>query len=93
MVDRIITAVCERYGVSADDLKSKNKSAHIANARHIAIYLIRTMTQMQYTQLGQIFGNRNHSTIMSSEEKVKINIKTVKNFEVELSELIKKIRG
>lgn len=93
MVDRIITAVCERYGVSADDLKSKNKSAHIANARHVAIYLVRTMTQMQYTQLGQIFGNRNHSTIMSSEEKVKINIKTVKNFEVELSELIKKIRG
>jgi chromosomal replication initiator protein len=93
MVDRIITAVCEKYNVSPDDLKSKNKSAHIANARHVAIYLIRTMTQMQYKQIGNIFGSRDHSTVKSSEDKVKINIKTVKNFETELNELIKKIRG
>ena len=93
LVDRIITAVCEKYGVSADDLKSKNKSAHVVNARHIAIYLIRTQTNMTLKAIGETFGNRDHSTIKSSEENVRIKIKTVKNFETELNEIIKKIRG
>ena len=93
LVERILTTVGEKYGVSIEDLKSKTKTASVANARHIAIYLIRKETNMSFKDIGKIFGGRDHTTIMSSFEKIQINIKTVKNEETNIKELIKLIRG
>ena len=93
LVERILTTVGEKYGVSVEDLKSKTKTASVANARHIAIYLIRKETNMSFKDIGKIFGGRDHTTIMASFEKIEINIKTVKNEETKINELIKLIRG
>ena len=93
LVERILTTVGEKYGVSVEDLKSKTKTASVANARHVAIYLIRKETNMSFKDIGKIFGGRDHTTIMASFEKIEINIKTVKNEETKINELVKLIRG
>ena len=92
MVEKILMHVSKRYGISVDDIKSKKKTDSIANARHISIYIIRKLTDLSLKDIGKVF-DRNHSTIISSINKIELNIKTVKNFEGEINQLIKEIRG
>jgi chromosomal replication initiator protein len=92
MVDRILSATAKKYGVTVEDIKSKKKTDSIANARHTAIYLIRKLTPLSLKETGAIV-NRDHSTAHFSEEKVMLNIRTIKNYENELNALIKEIKG
>ena len=92
MVDRILSAVAKKYGVTVEDIKSKKKTDNIANARHIAIYVIRKLTPLSLKETGMAV-NRDHSTAHASEEKVLLNIHTIKNYGTELDLLIKEIKG
>ena len=92
MVEKILLQVSKKYGVSVDDIKSKKKTDSIAGARHISIYIIRKLTDLSLKEIGKIFG-RDHSTIISSINKIDLNIRTVKNYEGELNLLIKEIKG
>ena len=91
MVERILTAVSRQYGISVQDLKSKRKTEDIANARHIAIYIIKTVTHLTLKEIGAVF-NRDYSTVISSLNKVDRNIHTVNNYEEEINALIEKIK-
>ena len=92
LVDRILLSVSKKYGVLVDDIKSKKKTESIALARHTAIYIIRELTDLSLKDIGKIFG-RDHSTVMSSINKIQINIRTVNNYESELSALMNEIKG
>ena len=92
MVDRILNAVAKKYGVTVEDLRSKKKTDSVAKARHIAVYIIRKLTPLSLDETGRVFG-RDHTTALYSEQKTIININTVKNFERELNQLIKEIKG
>ncbi len=92
VVEKVLLRVSKKYGVSIEDLKSKKKTDRIASARHIAIYIIRKLTDMSLKEIGKIFG-RDYSTIISSLNKIELNIRTVKNYESELNVLIKEIKG
>ena len=92
MVEKILLHTSKKYGVSIEDIKSKKKTDSIANARHIAVYIIRNLTDLSLKEIGKIFG-RDHSTIISSINKIDINIKTVKNYESDINLLIKEIKG
>ena len=91
LINRIINKVAEHYGVAVEDIKSKKKTNAIANARHIAIYIIRKLTSKSYQDIGSIF-SRDHSSIMYSCEKIKTDTKTVKGFENEIKKLIRDIK-
>ena len=88
MVEKILLHTSKKYGVSVDDIKSKKKTDSIANARHIAVYIIRKLTDLSLKEIGKVFG-RDHSTIISSINKIDINIQTVKNYESDINMLIK----
>ena len=92
MVEKILKQVSKKHGISVEDIKSKKKTDSIATARHISIYIIRKLTDLSLKEIGKVFG-RDHSTIISSINKVELNIRTVKNFENELNLLIKEIKG
>lgn len=92
MVEKILIHVSKKYGVSVDDIKSKKKTDSIAGARHVSIYVIRKLTDLSLKEIGKVFG-RDHSTIISSINKIELNIQTVKNYESEINLLIKEIRG
>ena len=77
---RIKNAVCEYYGLTRTQIESKSRTKNIANA-HIAIYLCRTHLEMPFAKIGFEFGNRDHSTIMSSYEKMMKLLKEKETFQ------------
>lgn len=91
MVERILNTVSKSYSVPVDQLKSNKRTNNIANARHIAIYLLKQLTELSHQDIGDIFG-RNHSTVSSSIENVRLNMKTVNNYESQIEKLIEQIK-
>ncbi|MFV0381063.1 MAG: chromosomal replication initiator protein DnaA [Breznakia sp.] len=70
-IKKIKKEVCNYYNITIKQIESKSRTADIANARHIAIYLCRELLyDMTYQRIGKEFGNRDHSTIMTSYEKI-----------------------
>ena len=63
--------VCELFGVQADELKSPKRSAALSQPRMLAMFLARKHTRAAYSEIGQYFGGRNHSTVMSAEKKIR----------------------
>ena len=92
LIEKILGAVSKAYGIPVDQMKSKKRTDTVANARHVAIYLIKQMTELTLKEIGAIFG-RDYSTVISSVDKVDKNIKTVNNYEAEINRLIKEIKG
>ena len=92
LVSRILSTVSKRNGITVEDITSKKKTDNIANARHVAIYIMRSLTDMSLKDIGKIFG-RDHSTVLSSLNKVETNIKTKNNYERDVNDMIKEIKG
>ncbi len=64
------------YSLTEQDLRGQNRSKNTAIARQIAMYLIRTLTNLSLKEIGAEFGDRNHSTVISSIKKIEDMIKT-----------------
>jgi chromosomal replication initiator protein len=64
-------AVCGVFRVTPQDLRSGERRQTVCHARHLAIYLSRRLTGAAFTEIGSHFGNRNHSTIITSNDKIK----------------------
>jgi chromosomal replication initiator protein len=92
LIEKILSAVSKAYSVPVDQMKSKKRTDNVTNARHVAIYLIKQLTELTLKEIGAIFG-RDHSTVVFSIEKVDKNIKTVNNYEAEINRLVKEIKG
>ena len=90
-VDKIFTAVYKKYGIKKEDIIGERRTKDIAQARHIAIYLIREITDMSFPGIGKIL-NRNHTTIISSIDTVEKKIISQQSFSMEMDELIKSIK-
>lgn len=90
-VDKIFNAVSQKYNIPVEDIKSAKRNEMIASARHICIYLIRTLTDLPQTEIGKLF-SRNHATVIASLKKVEKDIKEKKNVEYDIEELINTIR-
>ena len=73
--DNIKQAVAKYYNVPLDDINSSKRSEKIAYARQVAMYLCRNLAKMQYKNIGNAFGNRDHSTVMHACDKIESEIK------------------
>lgn len=91
-IDKIFTVVYRKYNVSKEDLLSSKRNKNIAQARHVAIYLIREIIKMSTPSIGTIF-NRDHTTIMSSIEAVTKKISNDQMFAVDIKELKKQVQN
>lgn len=60
----IITQVAKYFRLTFDDLVGRSRTKNIANARQIAMYLAREMTSMSLFDIGQVFGGRDHTTVL-----------------------------
>ena len=92
LIEKILSSVSRAYGVPVDQMKSKKRTDTVANARHVAVYLIKQLTELTLKEIGAIFG-RDYSTVISSIDKVDKSIKTVNNYEAEINRLLKEIKG
>ncbi len=90
-VDKVFVAVEKKYGVSKAELISKSRVKDVAQARHITIHLIRTLTEMSLPAIGKLF-NRDHTTVISSLDAVDKKMASSSAFEAEINNLIKEIK-
>jgi chromosomal replication initiator protein len=67
---QIVQAVAEYYHISLDAIFGKQRDKHIVMPRQIAMYLIRQETQASLLEIGQLFGGRDHSTVLHACEKI-----------------------
>jgi len=63
-VEEIQAATCERLGISPETLNSADRSARVAWARQVAMYLSRELTDATLPAIGRAFGGRNHTTVL-----------------------------
>ncbi len=68
--DRIIDCVCKYYNVARTDLLGKKKNKEVVEPRQIAMYIILEMLALPLTSVGQIFGGKDHTTVIHAREKV-----------------------
>ncbi|GAA1921576.1 hypothetical protein GCM10009775_12520 [Microbacterium aoyamense] len=66
----IITATAQYFKLTVDDLYGSSRSQSIATARQIAMYLCRERTSLSLPKIGQLFGNRDHTTVMYAYKKI-----------------------
>ncbi len=90
IVDKIFSAVYNRYGISKEELLSQKRNKEIAFARHVSIYLIRQISEMSFPGIAKIF-NRDHTTIISSCEQITKKINNDAAFSIEIAELRKEV--
>ena len=69
-VEEIIFQVSKTFSVSEKDIISKRKTAAVAFARQVAMYIARETTELPYSAIGEAFG-KNHTTVLYTEKKVK----------------------
>ena len=70
----IISQVCKFYSIDEAVLRGTQKNRGTSEARHVAIYLIRKLTNLSFPDIGKEFG-KDHSTVMYSVKKVELAIK------------------
>ena len=68
--ENIRDVVAEYYSVSVKDMMGKKRSREIVRPRQMAMALIRELTRDSFPEIGQVFGGRDHSTVMHACEKV-----------------------
>ena len=84
----ILDFVSKYYGVSADVIRGQQRVREAVQARQVAMYLVRNMTNLSSDDIGKFFGNRDHSTVLYSIEKVEKQMKTTSAF----AETVKEIK-
>ena len=89
-VDKIFAAIFKKYNVTKEDVLGKKRNREIANARHMAIYLIKEITEMSYPDIGKIF-SRDHTTAIASYQLVEKRLSTDALAHIEIDELKKEV--
>ncbi len=90
--DKIKMVVAEYYNISPNQLISKLRTSNLVVARHIAIYLCRNLLDISLQSIGQAFGGRDHSTVISACEKVENLLKTDNDYVLVVENLKKLIK-
>jgi len=67
---QIKTCVASHFGIKVDDLVGRSREQKYVVPRHIAIYLTKHLTTMSYPKIGQLFGKRDHTTVLHAIEKI-----------------------
>lgn len=73
-IGAIKAAVCERFGVSDDELVSSSRTARLAWPRQAAMYLARELTPQSLPAIGREFGGRDHTTVMHALKRAETRI-------------------
>ena len=84
----IIDYICKYYNLDEAAIRGPQRRRDMTQARQMAMYLIRSMTNISLDDIGREFGNHDHSTVLHSLDKVEAQMKTDKAF----AETIKEIK-
>ena len=78
--------------LSVDDLCGTSRSRVLVNARQIAMYLCREMTELSLPKIGQAFGGRDHTTVMHADRKIRQLMAERRSIYNQVTELTNRIK-
>ena len=90
--DLVISVSSEYFDLSPDELRSPNRSRPLVNARQIAMYLVRELTDLSLPAIGDKFGGRDHSTVLHATRKVAKQMRERESAYQQVRELTTRIR-
>lgn len=88
----IINVTASFYQLSTDELYGSSRSQTIATARQVAMYLCREMTNLSLPKIGQLFGNRDHTTVMYANKKITELMKQRRSIYNQVTEITSRIK-
>ena len=91
-LDIIQKVIADNYQISISELKGKKRDKKYVFPRQIAIYIARELTEISYSELGDEFGGKDHSTMMHAYDKIAENIKLDSNLESKINILMREIK-
>ncbi|MBQ1951226.1 MAG: chromosomal replication initiator protein DnaA [Clostridia bacterium] len=90
-VERIITEVARTMNVNPEDIRSSKRSAPISQARQVAAYVVRSITNLPMESIGEEFGGRDHSTIVYAIQRAENQMKENSSLKNLVNDIIKNI--
>ncbi|CBH24485.1 chromosomal replication initiator protein DnaA [Salinibacter ruber] len=85
--DDIIEQVAEYFRLEKGDLLSRSRKQTVAQARQIAMYLCRELTDESYDHIGSRFGGRDHSTVIHAYRKIEEDLESDTELQDDISSL------
>ena len=89
---QIIRATAASYGFSVDDLEGSSRRQPLVLSRQVAMYLCRELTDLSLPKIGNLFGGRDHTTVMHAVEKIRRLMQTDREVFDRVSELTQNLR-
>ena len=86
-VDDILEKVCNHYGISQQNVFSKSRKRNYVQVRQVSMYLASKYTRMPAGRIGQLIGNRDHSTVIHSCNIIEQRLKVDQAFQAEIASI------
>jgi len=90
--DQIMSVTAEYFGLSVEDLRASSRSRVLVNARQVAMYLCRELTDLSLPRIGQSFGGRDHTTVMHADRKIRQQMAERRSLYNQIAELTNRIK-
>jgi len=91
--ERIRETVARRWRVRVDSLESKRRTKDVTVPRQVAMYLIKETLGISLVRIGELFGGRDHSTVIHSIKKVEEEMERDESFRRQVEEALAEVRG
>ncbi|TSE33428.1 chromosomal replication initiator protein DnaA [Tepidimonas charontis] len=92
-VENIQKTVADFYKIKVADMYSKKRPANIARPRQIAMYLAKELTQKSLPEIGELFGGRDHTTVLHAVRKIAAERQTHSELNQQLHVLEQTLKG
>jgi chromosomal replication initiator protein len=89
----IMAQTAAYFGLTLDDLCGASRSRVLVNARQIAMYLCRELTDLSLPKIGQQFGGRDHTTVMHADRKIRQLMAERRSVYNQVTELTNRIKS
>lgn len=92
-LETVQTCVCSFFKLKMDELLAKKRTRNVAYPRQIAMYLCREMTESSLPRIGEVFGGRDHTTVLHAHDKISKERNEDAKLNNTINELIKRIEN
>jgi len=88
----ILRVVAAHYGLKVTDIKAKSNAKTIAFPRQVAMYMCKELTDLSYPEIGKLFNDKHHSTVMYSVQQIRKMMDSDQQFARTVESLQKQFR-
>ena len=89
----ILSTTASTFGFTVDELKGVSRKRPLVVARQVAMYVVRELTDLSYPAIGKAFGDKDHTTVMHSVEKIETLMSHNREVYNQVSEILSRVRG